>query len=296
MPVADRHVEHCEGLAARAARGRAASFVDDSKETVGKKIRASQLMKAPYTLVVGDRDIEAGTYTVRDRDGDETPGLAFDDIVAALVDEVRTRALDPDATSEADRMADHLWSPWRMQYIQEAKEEPDDAGCVFCAIPQRPSPSASSRAASSPTSSLNKYPYNPGHLLVVPLRHVGDLEAVDRRGERRLQPLLQRAVERAPARPSEPARVQHRAEPRADGGRGHPRSTCTGTWCPRWSGDTNFMPVVGETRVLPGAARRDRTAGSSRVRRDERRCARARSTFRADPSTTRSPAKARSSR
>ena len=50
-------------------------------------------MKAPYTLVVGDRDIEAGTYTVRDRDGNETPGLAFDDIVAALTDEVRSRAL-----------------------------------------------------------------------------------------------------------------------------------------------------------------------------------------------------------
>jgi threonyl-tRNA synthetase len=50
-------------------------------------------MKAPYTLVVGDRDIEAGTLTVRDREGVETPGLAFEDVVAALVEEVRTRAL-----------------------------------------------------------------------------------------------------------------------------------------------------------------------------------------------------------
>jgi threonyl-tRNA synthetase len=93
VPVADRHVEYCEGLASRAMEAGLRPFVDDSKETVGKKIRASQLMKAPYTLVVGDRDIEAGTYTVRDRDGDETPGLAFDDIVAALTDEVRSRAL-----------------------------------------------------------------------------------------------------------------------------------------------------------------------------------------------------------
>ena len=54
-------------------------------------------MKAPYTLVVGDRDIEADTFTVRDRDGNETPGLAFDDVVTALVDEVAARALDPDA-------------------------------------------------------------------------------------------------------------------------------------------------------------------------------------------------------
>jgi len=93
VPVADRHVEHCEELAAKARAAGLRAFVDDSKETVGKKIRASQLMKAPYTVVVGDRDIEAGTYTVRDRHGNETPGLVFDDIVSALVEEVRSRAL-----------------------------------------------------------------------------------------------------------------------------------------------------------------------------------------------------------
>jgi threonyl-tRNA synthetase len=94
VPVADRHVEHCEALAARAGDVGLRPFVDDSKESVGKKIRASQLMKAPYTLVVGDRDIDAGTYTVRDRDGHETPGLSFDDVVAALETEARERRLE----------------------------------------------------------------------------------------------------------------------------------------------------------------------------------------------------------
>jgi threonyl-tRNA synthetase len=93
VPVADRHIEYCERLAERALAAGLRPYVDDSHETVGKKIRASQLMKAPYTLVVGDRDIEADTFTVRDRDGNETPGLAFDDVLAALGDEVRTRAL-----------------------------------------------------------------------------------------------------------------------------------------------------------------------------------------------------------
>ena len=93
VPVADRHVDHCERLSSAAIEAGLRPFVDDSKETVGKKIRASQLMKAPYTVVVGDRDIEAGTYTVRDRHGNETPGLVFDDIVSALVEEVRSRAL-----------------------------------------------------------------------------------------------------------------------------------------------------------------------------------------------------------
>ena len=93
VPVADRHIGTCEELAARALEAGLRPFIDDSKETVGKKIRASQLMKAPYTLVVGDRDIEAGTFTVRDREGTETPGLVFDDVVTALVEEVRTRAI-----------------------------------------------------------------------------------------------------------------------------------------------------------------------------------------------------------
>jgi len=93
VPVADRHVEHCESLAAGAREAGLRPVVDDAKETVGKKVRAAQLMKAPYTLVVGDRDIEAGTYTVRDREGNETPGLAFEDVLAALAEEVRTRAL-----------------------------------------------------------------------------------------------------------------------------------------------------------------------------------------------------------
>jgi len=94
VPVADRFVAHCEDLAARAREAGLRPFIDDSKETVGKKIRASQLMKAPYTIVVGGRDIEAGTYTVRDRVGNEIPGLAFEDIVGALAEEVRTRALE----------------------------------------------------------------------------------------------------------------------------------------------------------------------------------------------------------
>jgi threonyl-tRNA synthetase len=94
VPVADRHVEHCHALAERAKESGLRSFVDESKESVGKKIRTAQLMRAPYTLVVGDRDIEAGTYTVRDREGTETSGLSFDDVLSSLAEESRTRALE----------------------------------------------------------------------------------------------------------------------------------------------------------------------------------------------------------
>ena len=94
VPVADRHFEHCVKLAARAQEAGLRVVVDDAKESVGKKIRTAQLMRAPYTLVVGDRDIAAGSYTVRDRRGTETSGIEFADLLAALVRESETRALE----------------------------------------------------------------------------------------------------------------------------------------------------------------------------------------------------------
>ena len=94
VPVADRHLDHCNELAARARAAGLRALVDDAKESVGKKIRAAQLAKAPYTLVVGDRDIEADTYTVRDRAGRETGGLKFGAIVEMLVAEASSRALE----------------------------------------------------------------------------------------------------------------------------------------------------------------------------------------------------------
>ncbi|HUL84087.1 MAG TPA: threonine--tRNA ligase [Actinomycetota bacterium] len=95
VPVADRHVEACDELAALARAAGLRVHVDDAKESVGKKIRAAQLMKVPYMVVVGDRDLEAGTFNVRDRSGTETPGVPFDRIIQRLVDEAATRALEP---------------------------------------------------------------------------------------------------------------------------------------------------------------------------------------------------------
>jgi threonyl-tRNA synthetase len=95
VPVADRHVAACEELAATARRAGLRVEVADAKESVGKKIRVAQLMKVPYMVVVGDRDLEAGTFNVRDRSGTETPGVPFDRIVRTLVDEVAARALEP---------------------------------------------------------------------------------------------------------------------------------------------------------------------------------------------------------
>ena len=94
LPVADRNVGAAHDLAAKARGGGLRVTVDDSKQSVGKKIRAAQLMKAPYVVVVGDRDLEAGTFTVRNRAGEEIAGMTFDAIVAALLDESSSRSLE----------------------------------------------------------------------------------------------------------------------------------------------------------------------------------------------------------
>jgi threonyl-tRNA synthetase len=94
-PVADRHIDHARELAAHFREAGLRPFVDESSETVGKKVRAAQLMKVPYTLVIGDKEIASGELTVRGRDGAETKGVAIAGFVAALVEEASTRALQP---------------------------------------------------------------------------------------------------------------------------------------------------------------------------------------------------------
>ena len=93
-PVADRHVEHARELSVRFRAEGLRAHVDESAETVGKKVRAAQLMKAPYTLVIGDKEVEAGTFNVRDRSGAESKGVGFDELVRALREEIETRSLE----------------------------------------------------------------------------------------------------------------------------------------------------------------------------------------------------------
>jgi threonyl-tRNA synthetase len=93
VPVADRHVDACAELAARASAAGLRVTVDDAKDSVGKKVRAAELLKVPYVVVVGDRDLGAGTFTIRDRTGEQTAGVSFDRIVEALVEEDRERRL-----------------------------------------------------------------------------------------------------------------------------------------------------------------------------------------------------------
>jgi threonyl-tRNA synthetase len=94
-PVADRHVEHAIELAAAFRAAGLRPWVDHGAETVGKKVRSAQLMKVPYTLVIGDKEIASGELTVRRRDGTETKGVPLDTFIAVLTREAGTRSLEP---------------------------------------------------------------------------------------------------------------------------------------------------------------------------------------------------------
>ena len=94
VPVADRHADHAEKLASRLRQRGLRAGVDSSRETVQKKIREAQLMKIPYTLVVGDKEIEAGTAAVRDREGHEVRGIPFEPFVEAVAVEASDRRLE----------------------------------------------------------------------------------------------------------------------------------------------------------------------------------------------------------
>jgi ATP adenylyltransferase len=96
---------------------------------------------------------------------------------------------------------------------------------------------------------LNRYPYNPGHLMVAPFRHVGELEEAKEEELADLDRLLQRSI-RALKEEYEPQGFNVGMNLGRVAGAGIPDHV---HWhvVPRWNGDTNFMPVIGQTKVLP---------------------------------------------
>ena len=144
---------------------------------------------------------------------------------------------------------DHLWSPWRFEYVTRG-EDMDDGGCVFCRAPELPE--IDSLLVFSGTSSyviLNLYPYNSGHLMVVPFRHVASLAALTDAEMHEFGRLTQRC-ELALTEAYQPHGFNvgvNLGKPAGAGVLDHVHVHIV----PRWSGDSNFMTVVGHTRVLP---------------------------------------------
>jgi ATP adenylyltransferase len=145
---------------------------------------------------------------------------------------------------------DYLWSPWRMQYIESAPGSDEDLeGCIFCAIRDGAEDDRVLARTELGYVVLNKFPYNPGHLLVVPSRHTGEVEDLDADEHVAMMALLARSI-RALRSASQPHGFNVGMNLGRVAGAGIPDHL---HWhvVPRWKGDTNFMTVVGETRVLP---------------------------------------------
>ncbi|MGH2661192.1 MAG: HIT family protein [Actinomycetota bacterium] len=144
---------------------------------------------------------------------------------------------------------DRLWSPWRMEYIEAAKAEPE--GCIFCDLPAKGDDEAAYilRRGEHGFVLLNSFPYNPGHMMVAPFRHTGDLEGLDPGELLDLDQLLRESI-RALREEMAPHGFNVGMNLGRVAGAGIPDHL---HWhvVPRWGGDTNFMPVVGQTRVLP---------------------------------------------
>jgi len=135
-----------------------------------------------------------------------------------------------------------------MQYIRKA-EKPN--GCLFCTVAASRSDKANLVLERRPHAllMLNRFPYNPAHLMIAVKRHAGDVASLSAAERTDWLDLVARA-ERALAAEYRPHGMNYGANQGRIAGAGFPDHLHLHL-VPRWGGDTNFMPVIGATRVLP---------------------------------------------
>ena len=144
---------------------------------------------------------------------------------------------------------DQLFAPWRIEWV-ERDGDGDDGGCPFCALPERGDDREVRIVARSERAFvlLNNYPYNPGHAMVIPYAHEGDYRSLDEavlldhaRLKQRTFDALETALE-----PDAFNAGLNLGGPAGGSIEDHLHTHVV----PRWSGDTNFMPVIGDTKVI----------------------------------------------
>lgn len=146
--------------------------------------------------------------------------------------------------------AQRLWAPWRMEFIRAPKEP----GCFLCRIAAGPEHDAENHVVGRCGTALlllNRYPYNGGHLMAAPLRHVATLAELAADEMRDLMALVcrgQKLLERIMRPEGFNVGINQGAAAGA-GLQDHLHVHVV----PRWEGDTNFMPVLGGARVVPEA-------------------------------------------
>jgi ATP adenylyltransferase len=141
-----------------------------------------------------------------------------------------------------------IWAPWRLEYIAEAGRED---GCVFCAEAAGELGADSLLVVRGERAFvlLNKFPYSSGHLMVATLRHIGELAELDPEEAAEIHELTTQAIDALRSVYSPDAfNVGWNLGAVAGGSiSGHLHEHVV----PRWAGDTNFMPVLADIKVVP---------------------------------------------
>jgi len=146
---------------------------------------------------------------------------------------------------------EHLWSPWRMVYLRRDPAEAEREGCIFCEKPSenRDAENKIVYRGQKAFVILNIYPYNNGHLMIVPYQHVPSLEQLDTPTLTELMVLTNRSL--AALRTAyQPHAFNIGLNIGAAGGAGIVAHVHLHV-VPRWAGDTNFISSISSTRVIP---------------------------------------------
>ena len=144
-------------------------------------------------------------------------------------------------------MTKQLWAPWRLEYIKRADEQP---GCVFCdAAAGDDEERLVLRRGTDAFALLNKFPYSSGHLMVAPYRHVGELSGLGDSEALEIHSLATAglAALRSVYGPEGFNLGWNLGRVAGAGVVDHVHLHVV----PRWAGDTNFMPVLADVKVLP---------------------------------------------
>ena len=142
---------------------------------------------------------------------------------------------------------ERIWAPWRIQYIRQEKTE----GCILCEKPRQneDTPNYILYRGDKNYIILNIYPYNPGHLMVTPYRHVASLEELTEEERNEHFEIVSRCI-RSLRQVFNPDGFNIGVNLGKVAGAGIVDHFHTHI-VPRWQGDTNFMPVLSEIRVIP---------------------------------------------
>jgi ATP adenylyltransferase len=145
--------------------------------------------------------------------------------------------------------SERIWAPWRLEYVKDAAKDVEDE-CIFCAKPAEADDEANLIVHRGERCFviLNKYPYTNGHLMVAPFEHLPTIQELDPVTVGELMALAQRAM----------SVLEDEYSPHGyNVGFNQGRVAGAGVEhhihmhvVPRWGGDTNFMPVIADTRVM----------------------------------------------